>query len=151
MDTIANFFKKIISTLSGFALRNLLPAVLILAAGFFAIVIIMKITTKLLDRSKLEKPASTFILAVIRVALFLVLFLIVASSLGIDVTGIIALARGAVGALFLFILNLLRKRKTDWSAVRGDLVSLLLSRIPIIIKIFVIKESNNPPNKNAVI
>ncbi len=42
-------------------------------------------------------------------------------------SGIIALARGAVGALFLFILNLLRKRKTDWSAVRGDLVSLLLS------------------------
>lgn len=92
MEIIANFFKKIFSTLSNFAVYNLLPAILIFAAGFFAIIIIMKILTKLFDRTKLEKPASNFILTVIRTLLFLVLFLIVASSMGIDVTGIIALA-----------------------------------------------------------
>lgn len=42
-------------------------------------------------------------------------------------SSIIALARGAVGALFLLTLSLVRRRKIDWSVVRGDLVSLLLS------------------------
>lgn len=92
MEIIANFFKNIFRTLSSFAFHNLFPALLIFAAGFFSVIIIMKILTKLFDKSKLEKPASTFILTVIRTALFLVLFLVAASSLGIDVTGIIALA-----------------------------------------------------------
>lgn len=72
--------------------QNLFPAVVIFAVGFLAVVILMKILSRLLNKSRLEKPAATLILSVVRVALFLVLFLISASSLGIDVSGIIALA-----------------------------------------------------------
>lgn len=42
-------------------------------------------------------------------------------------SSLIALVRGAVGALFLFILHLLRKQKIDWSAVRRDGLPLCLS------------------------
>ena len=52
MEIIANFFKKIFSTLSNFAVHNLFPAILIFAAGFFAIIIIMKILTKKKQKEK---------------------------------------------------------------------------------------------------
>ncbi len=92
MEIILNFFRTIWKTLSSFTLHRLFPAILIFAIGFFAIIIVMKILSKVFDKSKLEKPASSFILTVIRTALFLLLSLITASSLGIDVTGVIALA-----------------------------------------------------------
>lgn len=44
-------------------------------------------------------------------------------------TSVTALSRGAIGALFLFAASLVRKRKINWSAVRGDLVPLLVSSV----------------------
>ena len=92
MEKIVGFFKTLYEKLSDFTVQNLFPAIVVFVIGFFAIVIIMKLLTRLLNRSKLEKPATTLILSVIRVGLFLLLFLISASSLGIDVSGVIALA-----------------------------------------------------------
>ncbi|MBQ8641250.1 MAG: DMT family transporter [Clostridia bacterium] len=42
-------------------------------------------------------------------------------------SSVIALARGGIGALFLLVLTLFRKQKINWAAVRGDLITLLLS------------------------
>lgn len=92
MEKIIGFFKSIYEKITDFTLQNLFPAIVVFVIGFLVIMILMKLLNKVLNRSKLEKPAATLILSVIRVGLFLLLFLISASSLGIDVSGIIALA-----------------------------------------------------------
>jgi uncharacterized membrane protein len=47
---------------------NILPAVLILAAGLVLIRLVMKLLKKLLEKSKLEKAAHKLIKAVARIA-----------------------------------------------------------------------------------
>ncbi len=91
-DTVLNFFRTVFQTVSGFTLHKLFPAILICAVGLLVIVILTKITNKLIRRTKLENPASSLLMSVVRVILYLLLALVVASSLGIDVTGVIALA-----------------------------------------------------------
>lgn len=91
-DAVLNFFKTIFQTVSGFTLDRLIPAILICAAGLLIIVILTRLANKLIQRTKMENPASKLLMSVIRVALYLLLALIVASALGIDVTGVIALA-----------------------------------------------------------
>ena len=71
---------------------NLLTALLILLCGIVVIRIVMTILRKFLNASKLEKAAHTLIKSLVRVVLYLLLGLMVADSLGIDVTGVIALA-----------------------------------------------------------
>lgn len=92
MERIITFFKDILHNMSDFTVHNLFPAIVIFVIGFLAITILMKILNKLVHRTKLERPATTLILSVIRVGLLLLLILTCCSSLGIDVSGIIALA-----------------------------------------------------------
>lgn len=84
--------QKIWDTVYGFLSGAALPALLILVGGILVVRIVLRIITKALERSKLEKAAFTLIKAVIRVFLYGLLVLIVASKLGIDVTGVVALA-----------------------------------------------------------
>ena len=79
-------------SITNFAVHKLLPAALIFVAGFFAIRILLKLLDKALGKSKFEAPVVSLLLSVTRVALLILLSLITASSLGIDVTGIVALA-----------------------------------------------------------
>ena len=71
---------------------KLLTALLLLVAGIVLIRIIMTILNKFLESSKLEKAAHTLIRSLTQAVLYLLLGLMVATSLGIDVTGVIALA-----------------------------------------------------------
>ena len=71
---------------------KLLSALLILIGGIVAVRIVMIVLNKFLEKSKLELAAHTLIKSLVRVVLFLLLGLMVADSLGIDVTGVIALA-----------------------------------------------------------
>ena len=86
------FMETIIAWLSNLALGRILPAVVIVVVGILAIRIIMKLVQKTLERSKLEKAAHSLISSLVRVVLYLLIGLMVASSLGIDVTGVVALA-----------------------------------------------------------
>lgn len=97
------FFKKTLNTLSGYTLQRLLPALLILVLGVFLIRIIVKIIKKAFGRSKLEQAAVSLIIAVIRVALTILLGLVIASTLGIDVSGVVALASVLTLALSLAV------------------------------------------------
>ena len=78
--------------IAAFALAKVFPAVIILVIGILAIQLVMKLLKGLLERTRLEKAAHSLLISVARVALYLLLGLIVASNLGIDVTGIVALA-----------------------------------------------------------
>ncbi len=86
---------------------RLLTALLILLAGIVVIRIIMTILRKFLEASRLEKAAHTLFKSVARVVLYLLLGLMVAESLGIDVTSVIALASVLTLSLSLALQNAL--------------------------------------------
>ena len=87
--------------------NRILPFLFIMIAGILIIKVVLKIVNKALDKSKLEKAAHSLIKSLIRTVLYLLLGLIAASSLGIDVTGIIALASVLTLAVSLSVQNLL--------------------------------------------
>ena len=100
MSVITNLFANL-------ALAQVLPAIVIVVAGIFGIHFAIKLAEKALEKSKLEKAAHKLILSAMRILLYALLALIVASKLGIDVTGIIALASVATLAISLALQNAL--------------------------------------------
>ena len=103
-------FEQLISWLSnllGTAANNVLSAVMVLVLGLLVIRIVMKLLTKTLEKSKLEKAAHTLIISLSRVVLYVLLCLAAASALGIDVTGIVALASVLTLAVSLALQNAL--------------------------------------------
>jgi len=96
-----------IETMMLYATATLLPALIVLVAGIFAIRIVSRIITTALNKSKLEKAAHSLILSVVNVTLYVILGLIVATKLGIDVTSIVALASVLTLAVSLALQNIL--------------------------------------------
>ena len=87
--------------LKNLTIGSILPAIMLLVIGIFAVKAILALTSRSLSRTKLEKAAATLIHSLLRVVLYVLLGLMVASKLGIDVTGIVALASVASLALSL--------------------------------------------------
>ena len=103
-------FEKItewIKPVGRYTLDKLLPMVVLTVIGILAIHLAMKLVRKILERSKLEKAAHTLILTACQVVLYILLGLAVASGLGIDVTGVVALASVLTLAVSLSVQNLL--------------------------------------------
>ena len=98
---------EIVARIGDFALYTLLPAMLMLVAGLFVIRIVKTILKRILRNSKLEKAAHSLILSLFSVVLYILLGLMVASSLGIDVSGIVALASVLTLAVSLSVQNFL--------------------------------------------
>ena len=78
-----------------------LPALIMLLVGLLVIKAILKLVDKSLAKSKLERAATSLIRSLLKVVLYVLLGLMVASKLGIDVTGVVALASVASLALSL--------------------------------------------------
>ena len=93
------------SSLLNFLFHKGAPAVIVLVVGILLIRIVMKLITTALNKSKLEKAAHSLITSVVRVVLYLLLCLIAASALGLDVTGIVALASVLTLAVSLALQN----------------------------------------------
>ena len=85
---------------------KLLAALLILVIGIFAIRIAMKLIRVTLEKSKLEKAAHRLITSLAQAAMYILLGLITASTLGIDVTSVVALASVLTLALSLALQNM---------------------------------------------
>lgn len=92
---------EIKSVLSAVTLSNVLPTVLMLLVGILVIKAILKLAKKSLAKSKLENAAASLILSLLKVVLYGLLGMMAASKLGIDVTGVVALASVASLALSL--------------------------------------------------
>lgn len=103
MEEIISALKDLASA----AVEKVVPAVLILVAGLLLIRIVMTIVKKLLDNTKLEKAAHGLVKSVVRVVLYVLLGLILAGSLGIDVTSVVALASVLTLAVSLSVQNAL--------------------------------------------
>ena len=84
----------------------LFKALIVLVIGVLVIRIVMKIVRITLEKSRLEKAAHTLILSLARTAMYILLALITASTLGIDVTSIVALASVLTLALSLALQNM---------------------------------------------
>ena len=89
------------------AATRILPVLILLAAGLLVIRIVMRLIKLALEKSRLEKAAHTLILSSARIVLYILLCLILASSLGIDVTSIVALASVLTLAISLSVQNAL--------------------------------------------
>ena len=90
-------------TLLGTAVK----AAMIAAVGLLVIKAIMKIIEKALSKSKLEKAGHNLVKALSRTVMYILLALMIASSLKIDVTGVVALASVASLAISLSLQDLL--------------------------------------------
>ena len=90
-----------------FAVSKALPMVLLAVLGVLAIQVVLKLIKKMLEKSKLEKAAHTLIVTASQIVLYILLALMVASGLGIDVTGVVALASVLTLAISLSVQNLL--------------------------------------------
>ena len=75
--------------------------------GTFVIRIINTVVKRVLNKSKLEKGAHGLIKTVVKSGLYVLLFLVLADSIGIDVTGIVAFASVATLAISLALQNML--------------------------------------------
>ena len=102
-----NTITAALSALAAFLVASGIPALLILIIGLVVIRLVMEIAKKALAKSKLEKAAHTLIKTAIQVVLYILLGLTVASKLGIDVTGVVALASVLTLAVSLAVQNLL--------------------------------------------
>ena len=86
--------------------RNTINAVLILVLGILVSRIILSVLKKTLEKSRLEKAAFSLITSLAKVSMYLLVGLSAASALGIDVTGIVALASVLTLALSLALQNM---------------------------------------------
>lgn len=102
-----NMILSWLSLAGTFVVTKMLPMVALAALGILAVQIVLKVVRKVLEKSKLEKAAHTLILTAIQVVLYILLGLAVASGLGIDVTGVVALASVLTLAVSLSVQDLL--------------------------------------------
>ena len=89
------------------AAYKIVPFLVILIGGTIIIKIIMGVINRLLNKSSMEKAAHSLIKSLVRSVMYVLLGLMAASSLGFDVTGIIALASVLTLAVSLSVQNLL--------------------------------------------
>lgn len=87
-------------------LGDICTAVILLVIGVLMIRTVVNFLTRTLEKSKLEKAAHSLIISLTRAALYIILGLIVASSLGIDVSSVVALASVLTLALSLALQNM---------------------------------------------
>lgn len=97
----------LLTSLSGsLFFKKLMGTVLILVIGVLIIRVIMRLITAALEKSHLEKAAHSLIFSLARAAMYILLFLIAASQMGIDVSSIVALASVLTLALSLALQNM---------------------------------------------
>lgn len=97
----------LLASLSGsLFFKKLMGTVLILVIGMLVIRVITRLITAALEKSHLEKAAHSLILSLARAAMYILLFLIAASQMGIDVSSIVALASVLTLALSLALQNM---------------------------------------------
>lgn len=97
----------LLASLSGsLFFKKLMGTVLILVIGVLVIRVIMRLIAAALEKSHLEKAAHSLIFSLARAAMYVLLFLIAASQMGIDVSSIVALASVLTLALSLALQNM---------------------------------------------
>ena len=106
--------------LGSITVGNILTAVVVFVAGYFLCKFLMKLITRIIDKSKMDATLAGFVKVAIRVVLYFVLAVIVASALGINTISLVAVF--SVGGLALSL-----AAENSLSNLAGGL-TLLVSR-----------------------
>ena len=101
------WFLDKVKDLATFGKAKALPAVILLVVGIFIVRIVLRLIRTVMQKANLEPAVIKLVRSACRVLLYLMLLLIVASTLGIDITGIVALASVLTLAISLSIQNTL--------------------------------------------
>lgn len=88
-------------------LNHALSALATLAVGLFVIRLALRLERTALEKTHLEKAAHSLVYSLTKVGLYLLLGLSIAACLGIDVTGVVALASVLTLAISLSLQNML--------------------------------------------
>ncbi|MBR6753539.1 MAG: mechanosensitive ion channel family protein [Clostridia bacterium] len=102
-NAIVSFFHSLNTPL----LNTVFKVVIIVVLGTLLMRIINRTVKRILENSKLEKAAHSLIRTLVKTVMYVLFGLILASSIGIDVTGIVALASVASLAISLALQNML--------------------------------------------
>lgn len=86
---------------------HILSASVELVIGILVVRLVVTTLRRLLEKSRLEKAAHSLIVSIVKVILYVLLGLMIASRLGVDVTGIVALASVLTLAVSLSLQNML--------------------------------------------
>ena len=88
---------------SSLTLAKLPPAIITFIIAYAASRVVLKVADKLFARSRMEKTIEKFLRSALRILMWALIFLIVAGSLGIDVSSMIALLSVASLAVTLAV------------------------------------------------
>ena len=97
------FFKEFINN---DLFSKIFMALTILVVGIFINRLVISVLRRSLEKTRMEKAAYSLVLSLTRVAIYLLIGLSAASAMGIDVTGIVALASVLTLALSLALQNM---------------------------------------------
>lgn len=100
-------FEAIKSFFTSLTLEKLAPALVTFLVGYFVLRILIKFFDRVLARSKITKTVHTFLRSTVKIALYSILALIIASALGIDVTSLVAVFSVVSLAISLAVQGLL--------------------------------------------
>ena len=95
--------KKFFASLT---LQKLVPVILIVVIGLLLVKLLLKLFDRVLERSRLERTMFSFLRAM-RALLYTILVLVAASSLGVDVTSLVAILSVVSLAISLAVQNAL--------------------------------------------
>ena len=106
--TILEQIKLLLKTwAAGGLVDKLFSTLITLVVGILAVKLVLRLLNRALEKSKLEKAAYSLILSLAKVGLYTLLGLSLAGGLGIDVTGVVAMASVLTLAVSLALQNML--------------------------------------------
>lgn len=100
-------WKDVITFFKTLTLNRLLPAIVILAVGVVLVRLLVKLFDRGLQHSKLDRTMFGLLRTVMRILLYTIVILIALSSLGVDVTSLVALLSVLSLAISLAVQNAL--------------------------------------------
>ncbi len=86
-----DFFDNLLDKLKNFSISKALPTIIIVVVGFVLVYVLMKIYDKAMAKSKADQAIFRFFRGLVRALLIIIVILIAASSLGVDVSALIAI------------------------------------------------------------
>jgi len=102
--SLAAQLKSTLATKVATLLPKLITTLIILLIGYFLIKLLNKIVAKFFDKVHFERSIETFLENVIKIALWTILFVILLSNMGVNVSGLIA-GLGIMGFIVGFALK----------------------------------------------
>ena len=105
---VTNKFNQIMNTgIGNFKVSTICEALILFFVCIIVIKIIMRIVSKALEKTKLEKGVHTFVRSTVKILLYFIALLIIADKVGIDVTSLIAILSVAGLAISLAVQGVL--------------------------------------------